>query len=91
MFNFPFSLFVIWFLSCLVEINQTPFDFAYGESKLVFEFNVYYCGVGFELIFWTIILLYWQISGKFRSRLNSLFDKAMYTSTYRFIPLNIEW
>nr|ANJ70590.1 NADH dehydrogenase subunit 1 [Noterus clavicornis BMNH1425090]UPX88472.1 NADH dehydrogenase subunit 1 [Noterus clavicornis] len=46
---FPLSL--IFMISCLAEVNRTPFDFAEGESELVSGFNVEYSGGGFALIF----------------------------------------
>lgn len=48
-FCFPLSF--VWFISCLAEINRTPFDFAEGESELVSGFNVEYRRGGFALIF----------------------------------------
>nr|YP_010490486.1 NADH dehydrogenase subunit 1 [Paralepas cf. quadrata]UWM12972.1 NADH dehydrogenase subunit 1 [Paralepas cf. quadrata] len=49
---FPFYyLSLIWVVSCLAEMNRTPFDFAEGESELVSGFNVEYSSGGFALLF----------------------------------------
>nr|YP_009020455.1 NADH dehydrogenase subunit 1 [Engaeus cunicularius]CDN85544.1 NADH dehydrogenase subunit 1 [Engaeus cunicularius] len=50
-FWLTFPLSVIWFSSCLAEMNRTPFDFAEGESELVSGFNTEYSSGGFVLIF----------------------------------------
>jgi len=50
----------VWVISCVAEINRTPFDFAEGESELVSGFNVEYRGGGFALLFlgeYSIIIL----------------------------------
>nr|YP_010872979.1 NADH dehydrogenase subunit 1 [Charinus carajas]WGV34173.1 NADH dehydrogenase subunit 1 [Charinus carajas]WGV34186.1 NADH dehydrogenase subunit 1 [Charinus carajas] len=44
-------VFVVWVVTCLAELNRTPFDFAEGESELVSGFNVEYAGGLFALIF----------------------------------------
>nr|YP_010736711.1 NADH dehydrogenase subunit 1 [Charinus ferreus]WEM34695.1 NADH dehydrogenase subunit 1 [Charinus ferreus]WEM34708.1 NADH dehydrogenase subunit 1 [Charinus ferreus]WEM34721.1 NADH dehydrogenase subunit 1 [Charinus ferreus] len=44
-------VFVAWLVTCLAELNRTPFDFAEGESELVSGFNVEYAGGLFALIF----------------------------------------
>nr|QDP17903.1 NADH dehydrogenase subunit 1 [Parachtes limbarae] len=44
-------LFTIWILTCLAEVNRSPFDFAEGESELVSGFNVEFSGGLFALIF----------------------------------------
>jgi len=41
----------VWFISCLAKANQTPFDFAEGESELVSGFNSEYAGGEFASIF----------------------------------------
>nr|ACA49833.1 NADH dehydrogenase subunit 1 [Phrynus sp. 1 SEM-2008] len=46
-------LMIMWLVSCLAELNRTPFDFAEGESELVSGFNVEYGGGLFAVIFLT--------------------------------------
>lgn len=48
---FSLPLFLIFFVSCVVETNRAPFDLAEGESELVSGFNVEYGGLKFALIF----------------------------------------
>nr|WNV63779.1 NADH dehydrogenase subunit 1 [Vulcanolepas fijiensis] len=48
---FFYMLSLVWVVSCLAEMNRTPFDFAEGESELVSGFNVEYSGGGFALLF----------------------------------------
>nr|YP_010490522.1 NADH dehydrogenase subunit 1 [Regioscalpellum regium]UWM13008.1 NADH dehydrogenase subunit 1 [Regioscalpellum regium] len=48
---FYFMMMLVWIVSCLAEMNRTPFDFAEGESELVSGFNVEYSGGGFALLF----------------------------------------
>ena len=57
---FFYLLSLVWVVSCLAEINRTPFDFAEGESELVSGFNVEYRAGGFALLFlgeYSIIIL----------------------------------
>lgn len=42
---------MLWVISCLVETNRAPFDFAEGESELVSGFNVEYGSGEFALLF----------------------------------------
>lgn len=49
-FDAPF-LFFFWVLSCLAELNRTPFDFIEGESELVRGFNIEFGSGCFTLIF----------------------------------------
>ena len=44
-------LFFLWGVTCIAELNRTPFDFAEGESELVSGFNVEYGSVKFAIIF----------------------------------------
>lgn len=44
-------VFIIWRVTCVAELNRTPFDFAEGESELVSGFNVEYGSVKFAIIF----------------------------------------
>nr|YP_009128945.1 NADH dehydrogenase subunit 1 [Chthamalus antennatus]AJT48119.1 NADH dehydrogenase subunit 1 [Chthamalus antennatus] len=46
-----YLLSLVWVVSCLAEMNRTPFDFAEGESELVSGFNVEYSAGGFALLF----------------------------------------
>nr|YP_010132856.1 NADH dehydrogenase subunit 1 [Balanus trigonus]QWC93315.1 NADH dehydrogenase subunit 1 [Balanus trigonus] len=48
---FFYLLSMVWVVSCLAEMNRTPFDFAEGESELVSGFNVEYSAGGFALLF----------------------------------------
>ena len=41
----------MWLVTCIAELNRTPFDFAEGESELVSGFNIEYGSVKFALIF----------------------------------------
>ena len=45
------ALFIPWVVTCVAELNRTPFDFAEGESELVSGFNVEYGSVKFAIIF----------------------------------------
>lgn len=47
------NVFVIylWLITRLAETNQTPFNFAEGESEFVSGFNIEYGRVGFAWIF----------------------------------------
>nr|YP_010119712.1 NADH dehydrogenase subunit 1 [Megabalanus tintinnabulum]QRC22493.1 NADH dehydrogenase subunit 1 [Megabalanus tintinnabulum] len=51
LFFFFYLLSMVWVVSCLAEMNRTPFDFAEGESELVSGFNVEYSAGGFALLF----------------------------------------
>lgn len=51
LFFFFYSLSLVWLVSCLAEMNRTPFDFAEGESELVSGFNVEYSSGRFALLF----------------------------------------
>lgn len=44
-------IFLFWWVSCVIECNRAPFDFAEGESELIRGFNVEYSSVGFVFIF----------------------------------------
>lgn len=46
-----FPLFIVFFISVLVELNRSPIDFVEGESELVSGFNIEYFRGGFALIF----------------------------------------
>nr|YP_009227887.1 NADH dehydrogenase subunit 1 [Armatobalanus allium]AII19534.1 NADH dehydrogenase subunit 1 [Armatobalanus allium] len=48
---FFYLLSLVWVVSCMAEMNRTPFDFAEGESELVSGFNVEYSAGGFALLF----------------------------------------
>ncbi|YP_009047714.1 NADH dehydrogenase subunit 1 (mitochondrion) [Amphibalanus amphitrite] len=48
---FFYLLSLVWIVSCMAEMNRTPFDFAEGESELVSGFNVEYSAGGFALLF----------------------------------------
>nr|UWM13011.1 NADH dehydrogenase subunit 1 [Glyptelasma sp. 1 ZG-2020] len=51
LFFLYYFLCLVWVVSCLAEMNRTPFDFAEGESELVSGFNVEYSAGGFALLF----------------------------------------
>jgi len=51
LFFFFYFLSLIWVVSCIAEMNRTPFDFAEGESELVSGFNVEYSSGRFALLF----------------------------------------
>ena len=46
-----FPLLALWALSCVAELNRTPFDFSEGESELVSGFNIEYGAVKFAILF----------------------------------------
>nr|YP_009734535.1 NADH dehydrogenase subunit 1 [Acropyga smithii]QBG38704.1 NADH dehydrogenase subunit 1 [Acropyga smithii] len=46
-----YPLFLIYFISIIVELNRSPMDLIEGESELVSGFNVEYFSSGFTLIF----------------------------------------
>lgn len=48
---FFLPLAILWGVTCVAELNRTPFDFAEGESELVSGFNVEYGSVKFAIIF----------------------------------------
>nr|WKD81861.1 NADH dehydrogenase subunit 1 [Frankliniella intonsa] len=51
MFLMFFFNFILWMISCIAEVNRTPFDFAEGESELVSGFNTEYSSGIFAMIF----------------------------------------
>nr|QBG38550.1 NADH dehydrogenase subunit 1 [Acropyga arnoldi] len=46
-----YPLFIVYFISILVELNRSPMDLIEGESELVSGFNIEYFSGGFTLIF----------------------------------------
>jgi len=46
-----FLILLPWVITCVAELNRTPFDFAEGESELVSGFNIEYGSVKFAIIF----------------------------------------
>nr|ALD88455.1 NADH dehydrogenase subunit 1 [Megachile sculpturalis] len=46
-----FPLYLMFFMSMLIELNRVPFDLVEGESELVSGFNVEYYSGNFSLIF----------------------------------------
>nr|YP_009539811.1 NADH dehydrogenase subunit 1 [Orancistrocerus aterrimus]AYQ18931.1 NADH dehydrogenase subunit 1 [Orancistrocerus aterrimus] len=46
-----FSLFLLFFVCSLIDLNRIPFDLIEGESELVSGFNTEYMSVGFSVFF----------------------------------------
>nr|QLD96971.1 NADH dehydrogenase subunit 1 [Chiropterargas confusus] len=46
-----FVVMIMWFVSCLAEVNRSPFDLSEGESELVSGYNVEYYSYGFAMLF----------------------------------------
>jgi NADH:ubiquinone oxidoreductase subunit H len=51
-FGIPlFLVFIMFFISCLAETNQAPFDLLEAEAELVTGYNVEYSSMGFVISF----------------------------------------
>merc|ERR1711970_1707258 len=56
-FNFNFNnifnilILILWYFTCLAELNRTPFDLLEGESELVSGFNTEFRSRRFTLLF----------------------------------------
>ena len=48
---FAWGACLLWLVTCVAELNRTPFDFAEGESELVSGFNIEYGASKFAIIF----------------------------------------
>nr|QBG38691.1 NADH dehydrogenase subunit 1 [Acropyga silvestrii] len=61
-----YPLFIMYFISIMVELNRSPMDLIEGESELVSGFNIEYFSGGFTLIFlaeYGMIIFFSFISG----------------------------
>lgn len=84
---------IIIYISCLAEVNRTPFDFIEGESELVSGFNIEYYSAGFTFIFLSeysiIIWISGLISSMFISNINIIFITLSLSSSIIWIRASL--
>merc|ERR1712071_358105 len=70
---FNILILILWYFTCLAELNRTPFDLLEGESELVSGFNTEFRSRRFTLLFIGEYLNLWLLL-----RFLSIFMRAAY-------------